>query len=349
MGNGAFPFFIMLWYNPAMSEFTVLDLLDFDLKEHNLLQLTCIAGRSGLSRVIENSKISRPGLALTGYFTGFSGSSIQLIGRGEEAYIDELESRNEYGNIDKLFSYHMPCIIFIGDYKPSDHFKELAEKNATAILATPLESSSFSRRLYSMLDEVFAETMTIHGVLVEVFGIGVLITGHSGVGKSETALELIERGHRLISDDTVKLRNISDNYLIGSGENPMLAHHMEIRGIGIINLTNLFGVGAIREKKQVQLSVCLEEWNSQKEYDRIGDSITDTFLGITIPKIVIPVMPGRNIPMLIETAARNERLKKLGYYSAKEFDQNVLKWLESEAARKMYFSSDDIGESDFDQ
>ena len=243
----------------------------------------------------------------------------------------------------------MPCIIFIGDYKPSDHFKELAEKNATAILATPLESSSFSRRLYSMLDEVFAETMTIHGVLVEVFVIGVLITGHSGVGKSETALDLIERGHRLISDDTVKLRNISDNYLIGSGENPMLAHHMEIRGIGIINLTNLFGVGAIREKKQVQLSVCLEEWNSSKEYDRIGDSITDTFLGITIPKIVIPVRPGRNIPMLIETAARNERLKKLGYYSSKEFDQNVLKWLESEAARKMYFSSDVIGDADFDQ
>ena len=145
---------------------------------------------------------------------------------------------------------------------------------------------------------------------MEVYGIGVLITGDSGVGKSETALELIERGHRLISDDTVKLKNISDSFLVGSGENPMLAHHMEIRGLGIINLTNLFGVGAIREKKQVELSVFLE------------------------------------------TAARNERLKKLGYYSSMEFDQNVLKWLESEAARKMYFSSDDVGyegESGIDQ
>ena len=132
----------------------------------------------------------------------------------------------------------------------------------------------------------------------------------------------------------------------------MLAHHMEIRGLGIINLTNLFGVGAIREKKQVELSVFLEAWDSSKQYDRIGDTLTDTFLGISVPKIVIPVRPGRNVPILIETAARNERLKKLGYYSSKEFDQNVLKWLESEAARKMYFSSDDVGyegESGIDQ
>ena len=341
-----------LCYTRAMKEFTVLDLLDLDLKEHNHLQLTCIAGRSGLSRPIKNAKIARPGLALAGYYVAFSGNSIQLIGRSEQSYINMLEERNEYGNIEKLFEYDVPCFIFIGDYRPSEHFVELAEKKATAILSTPLESSDFSRRLYSQLDEVFAATMTIHGVLVEVYGIGVLITGDSGVGKSETALELIERGHRLISDDTVKLKNISDSFLVGSGENPMLAHHMEIRGLGIINLTNLFGVGAIREKKQVELSVFLEAWDSSKQYDRIGDTLTDTFLGISVPKIVIPVRPGRNVPILIETAARNERLKKLGYYSSKEFDQNVLKWLESEAARKMYFSSDDVGyegESGIDQ
>ena len=245
-----------------MKEFTVLDLLDLDLKEHNHLQLTCIAGRSGLSRSIKNAKIARPGLALSGYFTGFSGNSIQLIGRSEQSYIDMLEEKNEYENIERLFSYDVPCFIFIGDYRPSEHFVELAEKKATAILTTPLESSDFSRRLYSQLDEVFAATMTIHGVLVEVYGIGVLITGDSGVGKSETALELIERGHRLISDDTVKLKSISDAFLVGSGENPMLAHHMEIRGLGIINITNLFGVGAIREKKQIQLAVELETWDS---------------------------------------------------------------------------------------
>ena len=166
-------------------------------------------------------------MALTGYFEDFSGSSIQLIGRAEQSYIEMLEKKNGYENIERIFSYEPPCIVFIGGYKPSEpcivfiggykpseHFVELAEKNATAILSTPLESSDFSRRLYSQLDEVFAATMTIHGVLVDVYGIGVLITGDSGVGKSETALELIERGHRLISDDTVKLKNISDTFLI---------------------------------------------------------------------------------------------------------------------------------------
>jgi HPr kinase/phosphorylase len=192
-----------------------------------------------------------------------------------------------------------------------------------------------------MLDEIFATTLTIHGVLVEVYGIGVLITGESGVGKSETALELIERGHRLISDDTVKLRNISDTYLIGSGENPMLAHHMEIRGIGILNLANLFGVGSIRDKKQVQLLVHLEEWDSNKNYDRVGEELYETLLGIAVPKLEIPVKPGRNVPIIIETAARNERLKKLGYYSAKEFDQSVLKWLESESARNLYYNNEE--------
>ncbi len=332
-----------------MSEFTVLDLLDLDLKEHNHLQLKCIAGRSGLSRTIQNSKISRPGLALTGYFVDFSGHSLQLIGRNEQSYIELLEKKNDYANIERLFSFHPPCVIFVGGYRPSDHFIEIAEKNATAILTTDLESSAFSRRLYSMLDEVFAPSMTIHGVLVEVYGIGVLITGDSGVGKSETALELIERGHRIISDDTVKLKSVADSYLIGSGENPMLAHHMEIRGLGIINITNLFGVGAIREKKQVQLSVELETWDSSKQYDRIGDSLTATYLGVSIPKIVLPVRPGRNVPILIETAARNERMKTLGYYSTREFDQSVLKWLESETARRMYFSSDDIEESGIDK
>ena len=327
-----------------MSEFTVLDLLDLDLKQHNHLQLTCIAGRSGLSKVIPNDKISRPGLALAGYFTDFSWDSIQLFGRGEQSYLSVLEKDNDWKNIEKLFSYNLPCVIFIGGAAPSEHFMDIAEKNATAILSTPLDSAVFSRRVYALLDEVFAKTETIHGVLVEVYGIGILITGDSGIGKSETALELIERGHRLISDDTVKLKKLSDNYLVGSGENPMLAHHMEIRGIGIINLQTLFGVGAIREKKQVQLSVKLEKWDEKKDYDRLGDQTNTTIMGITIPEVVFPVSPGRNIPSLIETAARNERLKKLGYYSAKEFDQSVLKWLESQAARRLYYNTDSLEE-----
>ncbi len=325
-----------------MPDFTILDLLDLDLKEHNHLRLSCMAGRTGLSKKITTSKISRPGLPLSGFFEEFSNNSIQVLGRGEQVYLEKLESELNFSSIEKLFSYDIPCFVFCDDGHPSAKIIELAEETGTAILKTNLVSSDFSRRLYQTLDEVFAPTQTIHGVFVEVYGIGVLITGESGVGKSETALELIERGHRLISDDTVKLRNISDNYLIGMGENPLLAHHMEIRGLGIINLANLYGVGAIRDRKQVQLSIHLEPWDAKKNYDRVGEAtMEDTYLGISIPKVVIPVKPGRNIPVIIETAARNERLKKLGYYSAKEFDQSVLKWLESESARKMYYINEE--------
>lgn len=324
-----------------MIDFSILDLLDLDLKEHNHLQLTCIAGRSGLSRKLTTTKISRPGLPLSGFFDEFSHESIQVFGRGEQQYVKKLEDQNELASIERLFSYPIPTCVFCDGGTPSRQVIEIAERSGCSVLQSALGSADFSRGLYQMLDEVFAETITIHGVLVEVYGIGVLITGDSGVGKSETALELIERGHRLISDDTVKLRNISDTYLIGSGENPLLAHHMEIRGLGILNLANLFGVGSIRDKKQVQLLVRLEEWDSNKNYERVGEELTETLLGITVPKLEIPVKPGRNVPIIIETAARNERLKKLGYYSAKEFDQSVLKWLESESARNLYYSNEE--------
>lgn len=324
-----------------MKEFTVLDLLDLDLKEKNLLDLKCIGGRPGLTRNLTTSKVNRPGLTLSGFFEDFSFDSIQLFGKGEQAYLKKLENMDDYTAIKKMFTYAIPTCIFCEGHLPGKKFIEIAEKSGCSILQTTLPSGEFALRLYQLLDEVFAPTQTIHGVLVEVFGIGVLITGDSGVGKSETALELIERGHRLISDDTVKLRCVNGNILLGSGENEFLAHHMEIRGLGIINITHLFGVSAIRDKKQIQLLVQLEEWDSNKTYDRVGEDITTEILGVSIPKLEIPVKPGRNVPIIIETAARNERLKKLGYYSAKEFNQNVLKWLESESARNLYYNNEE--------
>jgi HPr kinase/phosphorylase len=194
-----------------------------------------------------------------------------------------------------------------------------------------------------ILSDIYAPRQSIHGVLVEVYGLGILILGDSGVGKSETALDLIKLGHRLVADDVVEIRCVSGNILLGSGANKIIAHHMEIRGLGIINITHLFGVGAIREKKQIQLVVKLEEWDSKKNYDRIGtDEHYMEFLGVNIPKLEIPVKPGRNIPIIIETAAMNERLKKMGYNAAKEFNKNILKWIESDNARAVYFGSEDI-------
>ncbi|OQC73983.1 MAG: HPr kinase/phosphorylase [Spirochaetes bacterium ADurb.Bin001] len=210
------------------------------------------------------------------------------------------------------------------------------------MLITELNSMELSIRIIRILHDIFAPKMIMHGVLVEVFGIGILLTGESGVGKSETALSLIERGHRLVADDVVEIHCLNGSLLMGQGTNKVIGHHMEIRGLGIINVTHLFGVGAIRDKKQIQLVIQIEDWDPKKVYDRIGtDELTMEILGVKIPKLEIPVKPGRNLAIIIETAAMNERLKKMGYHSAREFNQNILRWLESESARTMFFSRDD--------
>jgi HPr kinase/phosphorylase len=218
----------------------------------------------------------------------------------------------------------------------------MAEENGCPVLQTGLDSSEFQARLLRILSNIFAPRVSIHGVLVEVYGLGILILGDSGVGKSETALELIERGHRLVADDVVEISCVNGNSLIGQGANKIIGHHMEIRGLGIINITQLYGVGSIRERKEVQIVAKLEEWDANKIYDRLGtEELTMDILGVRVPKLEIPVKPGRNIPIILETAAMNERLKSMGYFSAKEFNQNVLKWIETDAARAPYYGADD--------
>ncbi|MCF7939919.1 MAG: HPr(Ser) kinase/phosphatase [Spirochaetales bacterium] len=323
-----------------MKQFTVLDLIDKDLKEHNALDLTCIAGRRGLIREIEVPELNRPGLALSGFYESFAVDRIQIFGKGEHAYLEKLRREKKRENIETFFSYSLPCCIFTHNLQPSDYFLSLAEEAGCPVLQTQHASSEFSGRLMRALGDVFAEKKTIHGVLVEVSGIGILIQGDSGVGKSETALELIERGHRLVSDDAVEIRCVNGNILLGSGTNKVMGHHMEIRGLGIINVTQIFGVGSIRDKKQIQLVVELEEWDSEKVYERLGcHETTVDILGVKVPHIRIPVKPGRNIPILIETAAMNERLKSRGQNSAQEFNRNILKWLESENARALYLDN----------
>jgi HPr kinase/phosphorylase len=189
---------------------------------------------------------------------------------------------------------------------------------------------------------IFSPRQTVQGVLVEVYGLGILIQGDSGVGKSETALELIHRGHRLVADDVVEINCINGNTLMGAGANKIIGHHMEIRGPGIINITHLFGVRAIRDRKEIQLVVELEEWDSNKNYDRLGaEDHTTEMLGVNVPILTVPVKPGRNIPIIIETAAMNERLKSMGYHSAREFNKNILKWIETDASRSVFFGYDE--------
>ncbi len=322
--------------------FSVLDLLNLDLREHNALNLRCLGGRKGLGRQISVPDLNRPGLALSGFFDAFAFQRIQVFGRGEYAYLEKLEREGDLGTAKRIFEFEMPCCIFTHSLTPQAEFLAAAEDANCPILQTDLSSSEFVGRILRVLSDIFAPKTTIHGVLAEVFGIGILLTGDSGVGKSETALELIERGHRLVADDVVEIRCVNGNYLMGQGANKIVGHHMEIRGLGIINVTHLFGVGAIRDKKQIQLVCNLEEWDAEKVYDRIGtDEKTVDILGVNVPQLDIPVKPGRNIPIIIETAAMNERLKKMGYHSAKEFNRNILRWLESENARAVYFGQDD--------
>jgi HPr kinase/phosphorylase len=323
--------------------FTVLDLIDIDLKEHNSLNLHCIGGRKGMTREISIPDLNRPMGAIMGFYEDFAHRRLQLFGRGEVSYLRKLEKEGKTDTIEQLFSYSVPCCIFTHNLIPHKEFFEIAEAAQCPILQTDLGTSDFSARLMRILSEIFAPRQSIHGVLVEVYGLGILLLGDSGVGKSETALELIKHGHRLVADDVVDIHCVNGNILMGAGANKIIGHHMEIRGLGIINITHLFGVGAIRERKEIQLVVVLEEWDSTKMYDRLGtEEKVMEFLGVSIPKLEIPVKPGRNIPIIIETAAMNERLKSMGYNAAKEFNQNILKWIESDTARSVFFGHDDI-------
>ena len=326
----------------ALKRFSVLDLLGLDLKEHDSLDLRCVCGRRGLVRDITIPDLNRPGLALSGFYDSFAWQRVQLFGRGEVAYLNKIAAEGRLETIQQMFTFNVPCCIFTHNLEPTAAFVETAEEAGCPVLQTGLDSSEFSSRLLRILSNIFAPKVSIHGVLVEVYGLGILILGDSGVGKSETALELIERGHRLVADDVVEISCVNGNSLLGQGANKIIGHHMEIRGLGIINITQLYGVGSIRERKEVQIVAKLEEWDANKVYDRLGtEQLTMEILGVKIPKLEIPVKPGRNIPIILETAAMNERLKSMGYFSAKEFNQNVLKWIETDAARAPYYGVDD--------
>ena len=326
---------------PASSKekFRVLDLLQLDLRENDALDLKCIGGRPGLIREIAVTEINRPGLELGGFYENFAFQRIQIFGRGENAFLQKLAKEKRREELEKLFTYPIPCCVFTHSLTPTDGLHARSRRRPQCpILQTDLSSSEFTMRILRVLSTIFAPKKTVHGVLVEVFGIGVLLMGDSGVGKSESALSLIERGHRLIADDAVEIRRVSGNILMGTGAQ-VVSHHMEIRGLGIINITHLFGVGAIRDKKQIQLVVQLEFWDADKNYDRIGaEEATMDILGVHVPCVTVPIKPGRNIPVIIETAARNERLKKMGYYSAREFNRNVMNWLEGESTREIFLN-----------
>ena len=306
----------------------VRELLEYNPNPNDSLKLKCIGEARGLNRQIGDVSINRPGLALAGYFEQFDNQKVHVFGRGETGYLYMLEKSKNYQAINELFKLGVPCSLFTNNLEPPHFFKQLSEQHGCAMLKSPLSSSEILSRFTRMATILNAPSKVIHGVCMEMYGIGVLLLGKSGVGKSESALALIERGHRLIADDVVRLHVENGEKLVGNITKPELAFHMEIRGIGIINIPALFGVASIRHHKIIELVLELVQWNDDENYDRIGlDESSTTILGVKIPKKIIPVRPGRGIPIIIETAAKNERLKQMGYHQAQEFSKILKQYI----------------------
>ena len=269
------------------------------------------------------SDVNRPALQLSGYFKHFEQSRVQIIGTVEYTYLQQLDEEKREKIYSEFMGYDIPCVIFCRDLRPDDSFLKIAEEKNIPVLGTKRSTSEFMAELIYCLNEQLAPCITIHGVLVDVYGEGLLIMGESGIGKSEAALELIKRGHRLVTDDVVEIRKINEHTLIGTSPD-ITRYFIELRGIGIIDVKTLFGVECVKEKQQIDLVIKLEDWKKENEYDRLGleEEYTE-FLGNKIASHTIPIRPGRNLALICETAAVNHRQKKMGYNAAQELYRRV--------------------------
>ena len=280
---------------------------DMDLKKHR----------------IKISDVNRPALQLSGFFEHFEQSRVQIIGNVEYTYLQRLDVEKKEKILQKFTTYDIPCIIFCRDLQPDEDFLQIASENDVPVLGTRRSTSEFMAELIFCLSEQLAPCISIHGVLVDVYGEGLLIMGESGIGKSEAALELVRRGHRLVTDDVVEIRKVSDETLVGTAPD-ITRHFIELRGIGIVDVKTLFGVQSVRETKNIDLVITLEEWNKEREYDRLGleDQYTE-FLGNKVVCHNLPIRPGRNLAVIVESAAVNHRQKKMGYNAAEELYKRV--------------------------
>jgi HPr kinase/phosphorylase len=303
-------------------------------REHHL-GLTLMAGRKGLRKKINHPQVQKMGLALTGFIQFVDPQRLQIIGNTEMTYLRTLAADLQEKVIHQICGLELSCLVITRNLEvPELLFGEADEKDIP-LFRTNLHTTDFIERVTKFLEEKLAPTSSIHGVLMDIFGVGILILGKSGIGKSECALDLILRGHRLVADDMVYVQKRSPSALIGSGFE-VIQHHMEIRGLGIINIRSLFGVEAIRERKKIELVLELMEWDTHREYDRLGfEEEKYSILDVELPMLRIPVTPARNMTTIIEVAARNYLLKVMGYNSALEFEKKLLRKMEESKGGKL--------------
>jgi len=274
-------------------------------------------------RLITIEDVNRPGLQLTGFFDYFDKERMQLLGLVEISYLEGISPEKRAAVFDTLFSYHTPAVIFARGLKPYPECMEMAKKHEQVILSTQENTSNIMSTMIAYLRTALSPTITRHGVLVEVYGEGVLLTGESGIGKSETAIELVKRGHRLIADDAVEIRRSPSGGLVGTAPE-LIRHYIELRGIGVVDVRRLFGMSAVKFDSTIDMMIELETWEDSKIYDRLGaDEHFTTLLDVRIPTLLIPVRPGRNLAVVIEVAAMNNRNKKMGYNDALELSMQV--------------------------
>lgn len=307
-------------------------------KRHGeLLGLELIAGKNGMKRRIKIPEAHRPGLSLSGYLKSHASKRILIFGKVEIEYLRDLDPSIRVKRLEGILSASTltPAVIIARRYLPPKELIALCDKNNIPLFRASTTTMNLLSKLTLLLTEEFSPSMNCHGTLVEVFGVGVLIQGDSSVGKSEAALGLIERGHRLITDDIVKVRKKEGGYIEGFGAE-LTRHHMEIRGIGIINVANLYGAVCVRDHKSIDIVVNLEAWDDHNFYDRVGiDEKHCDILGVKLPYHVLPVKPGRDVVLLLETIALNHRLKRMGYNSAKEFNAKLLEMIAAKQKKRV--------------
>ncbi|QBP40473.1 HPr(Ser) kinase/phosphatase [Paenisporosarcina antarctica] len=285
--------------------------------------LTLVSGQEGVGKHIAVSDISRPGLEMAGYFTHYPANRVQLLGKTELSFYDMLLPHERVERMQKLCSPDTPAIIISHGLKVPQELKIASNEEHVPVLTAKMATTRFSSLLTNFLESKLAPTTAVHGVLLDIYGVGVLITGKSGVGKSETALELVKRGHRLVADDCVEIRQETENTLVGNAPK-LIEHLLEIRGLGIIDVMTLFGASAIRSFKRISLVIELENWDEQKTYDRLGlEDEKMKIIETDLTKLTIPVRPGRNLAVIIEVAAMNHRLKRMGFNAAEEFSNRL--------------------------
>ncbi len=287
------------------------------------LALELLTGERGLDRVIPGPEISSPGLVLTGYTERFPSHRMQVLGETEIAFLRSLDLERRQRAIEVFFSFELPVVFVTKGQQPPSPLLEVAGARGIPVIRTALKTAEFYGRIKPFLEDRFAPATTLHGSLADVYGVGLLLVGKSGIGKSEAVLDLIERGHRLVADDMVLITRRGNEILIGRGHE-LQRHHMEIRGVGIIDIPRLFGVRAIRQQKRVEVVVQLEMWDERSTYDRTGlDRETVEILGVPLPKVVVPLNPGKNITVIAEVVAMNHLLKYAGIDSAELFNERL--------------------------